>query len=465
MAITAIAIATALCGCPSLGLKCDLITFDSALGTQTATPLYSEPGNKYPGEQGVYLRFTGDEITGGYVKFILANGKDESIPLVNADPDKAAESDLANEKCLECVPAALAGAHVVAGVVVPTILGVMHHEANQPVVTDVAVPVGNYVKEYIVHANTKYGEWFVAFSGPADGYEPPAEDAYRLTVKVQGEGSVAIDGVDEEVTSSAVFDVNADTDVYFTAQPDSGWRLEKWLVTGDGGGTWHDDWTDAEAMVTMDSDVEVIAVFVEESAPADTTPPVITLNGSNPMQLTVGQAFTDPGATAMDADGACNVSVSGTVNTGVAGTYTITYSAADRSGNQASATRTVVVSAATNPPNPSTPIVGTLSWNGSQLTASFTGATSSVFGFEIYQLAGSAPWVEREVWNVSSGVASGTVTKFRYSLNKTLRFENVTTATAGDGYVDPAKVSWSGSLTPTRVADANGNVAWQITLP
>lgn len=458
MAITAIAIATALCGCPNNAgnLICERLIFDPATGQVYETQII--PFNDYnDGPFGVYLRFTGeakgDTIKSGSVTYTLTSGKDETIPLTITDGEKSLEG----EKCMGCVPAVLAGAAPIAGFVIPVIIN--FSDDKEPPVSDVIVQVGANTKEYTVRVKLESGaEWFTTFSGPANGYQPPAEDNYRLTVKVQGEGSVAIDGVDDEVTTSAVFDVDAGSEVYFTAQPDSGWRFEKWLVNGATGTN------NPQAMVTMESDVDLIAVFVEVSAPVDTTAPTITVLGENPVNLTVGATWTDPGATAIDAvDGVCNVSVSGTVNTGVAGTYTLTYSAADRSGNQATATRTVVVSA--NPPNPSTPIVGTLSWNGSQLTASFTGVTSSVFGFEIYQLAGSAPWVEREVFTTDANHnAAGRVAKFRYSLNKTLRFENVTTA-AGDGYVDPAKVSWSGSLIPTRVADANGNVAWQVTVP
>ncbi|MEK7167619.1 MAG: hypothetical protein AAB791_01300, partial [Patescibacteria group bacterium] len=73
--------------------------------------------------------------------------------------------------------------------------------------------------------------------------------------------------------------------------------------------------------------------------------------------------------------------------------------------------------------------------------------------------------IERETFAVTNGTASGTLTKFRSSLNKTLRFELVTNATIGnDGYVNPATVSFNGGLVATRVADANGNVAFQVTV-
>lgn len=76
----------------------------------------------------------------------------------------------------------------------------------------------------------------------------------------------------------------------------------------------------------------------------DTTPPVITLNGTNPLQLFIGQPYEEKGATATDeTDGNVSVEIDGTVDTSTAGSYTVTYSAADTSGNQSQSTRTVTV--------------------------------------------------------------------------------------------------------------------------
>jgi predicted outer membrane repeat protein len=81
----------------------------------------------------------------------------------------------------------------------------------------------------------------------------------------------------------------------------------------------------------------------------DTTAPVITLKGSNPMTVDCGQGYSEPGATARDAyDGVLPVDFSGAVPT-VSGTYTVTYSATDSSGNTATATRTVVVKSSSGP--------------------------------------------------------------------------------------------------------------------
>ncbi|HKG13177.1 MAG TPA: PxKF domain-containing protein [Pyrinomonadaceae bacterium] len=77
----------------------------------------------------------------------------------------------------------------------------------------------------------------------------------------------------------------------------------------------------------------------------DVTPPVITLNGSNPTYVLLHSAYVEPGATATDN---CSTSFaatpSGTVNVDTIGTYVITYNATDPSGNAATAvTRTVKV--------------------------------------------------------------------------------------------------------------------------
>jgi len=76
----------------------------------------------------------------------------------------------------------------------------------------------------------------------------------------------------------------------------------------------------------------------------DTIAPNITLSGEDPITLSVGDTFTDPGASATDnVDGTVNVTVTGDVNTSKAGTYTLTYTAVDSASNSASLTRSVVV--------------------------------------------------------------------------------------------------------------------------
>jgi hypothetical protein len=83
---------------------------------------------------------------------------------------------------------------------------------------------------------------------------------------------------------------------------------------------------------------------------SDVVPPVITVNGSNPATVELGSSYSDAGATAMDANhGTTSVSTSGTVDTGTVGSYTITYTATDKDGNSATASRTVNVVDTTAP--------------------------------------------------------------------------------------------------------------------
>lgn len=81
-----------------------------------------------------------------------------------------------------------------------------------------------------------------------------------------------------------------------------------------------------------------------EAAPPDLTPPVITLNGSNPFFVPIGVAYSDPGATAFDVvDGSIAVQTDGAVDTSVRGTNPVIYTVIDAAGNTATVTRTVVV--------------------------------------------------------------------------------------------------------------------------
>ena len=85
----------------------------------------------------------------------------------------------------------------------------------------------------------------------------------------------------------------------------------------------------------------------------DTTAPIITLNGSNPMTVECHGTFTDPGASANDnCAGSVTVITTGSVNPNAPGTYTLTYSAVDSSSNKISVTRTVLVKDTTPPVAP-----------------------------------------------------------------------------------------------------------------
>lgn len=88
----------------------------------------------------------------------------------------------------------------------------------------------------------------------------------------------------------------------------------------------------------------IVSVFV------DTTPPVITLTGNSTINVTIGNTYTEQGATAIDdvdGDISTNIIIGGdTVNTAIEATYAVTYNVSDAAGNTAmEVTRDVVVSA------------------------------------------------------------------------------------------------------------------------
>ena len=119
----------------------------------------------------------------------------------------------------------------------------------------------------------------------------------------------------------------------------------------------------------------VTIIVIGEQASADTIDPVITLVGSATVTLTVGQSYTDAGATASDnKDGniTANIVTSGTVNTAAEGTYTITYNVSDAAGNTATpVTRTVIV----EPEQETIKILLQKGWNliGSSVKATISG--------------------------------------------------------------------------------------------
>ena len=81
----------------------------------------------------------------------------------------------------------------------------------------------------------------------------------------------------------------------------------------------------------------------------DTQPPVITLNGANPVTVECHSGYSELGATVTDSCvGNADVQITGSVNADSPGTYLVTYTATDGQ-NPATATRTVIVRDTTPP--------------------------------------------------------------------------------------------------------------------
>ncbi len=78
----------------------------------------------------------------------------------------------------------------------------------------------------------------------------------------------------------------------------------------------------------------------------DTTPPVITILGDNPVTVCVDATYVDAGAEAyddVDGDVTSTITATSTVVTAEPGVYSVTYRANDKSGNFIVAERTVNV--------------------------------------------------------------------------------------------------------------------------
>lgn len=93
----------------------------------------------------------------------------------------------------------------------------------------------------------------------------------------------------------------------------------------------------------------VASTTTSNLSPTDSTVPVVTLTGAAAMEITVGDSFTDPGATAtdnVDGDLTAKIVKTGTVDTKTIGSYTLTYTATDAAKNVGTASRLVTVLAA-----------------------------------------------------------------------------------------------------------------------
>ncbi len=109
---------------------------------------------------------------------------------------------------------------------------------------------------------------------------------------------------------------------------------------------------------------------VNVTAAPDTTPPVIVLVGANPQEITIGNAYTELGATATDnVDGniTADILIDATaVNTNVIGSYSVTYNVSDAAGNAATQqVRTVNVTAA---PDTAPPVIVLVGANPQEIT-------------------------------------------------------------------------------------------------
>jgi hypothetical protein len=180
-----------------------------------------------------------------------------------------------------------------------------------------------------------------------------------------------------------------------------------------------------------------------ETVRTDTTPPVITLVGANPVNVNLGQSYTEPGATASDnLDGNITGSIvinSSAVNTSVAGDYSVTYNVSDVAGNAATqVTRTVHVNG-----------------NGAP-TANAQSVTTNEDTAKAITLTGSDPNGDPLTFSVvtgpSHGALSGTAPNLTYTPTANYNGADSFTFWVNDGTVNSNTATVSITVTPVNDA-------------
>jgi hypothetical protein len=188
---------------------------------------------------------------------------------------------------------------------------------------------------------------------------------------------------------------------------------------------------------------------------ADTTPPVLTLLGANPVTLEGGMPFVDLGATAADTvagDLTAAIVVSSSVDTAVVGTYAVTYTVSDPSANTATATRTVNVVDTTPPLITMTAPQATAYALNEIVVANYT-CVDTVSG--IAACAGPAP-SGSAIDTASPGSRMFTVTASDRAGNVTTRSVGYTVVYGACLLYDPARAARAGSTIPIRFQLCNG---------
>ena len=137
------------------------------------------------------------------------------------------------------------------------------------------------------------------------------------------EGATATDDIDGDITANIKVDNTVDTSV---------------------AGTYYVYYTVSDAAGNEATQVTRKVIVISSE---DTTPPVISILGTNPVNVNKGDTYSDEGATAtddIDGDITANIKVDNTVDTSVAGTYYVYYTVSDAAGNEATqVTREVIV--------------------------------------------------------------------------------------------------------------------------
>ncbi len=191
---------------------------------------------------------------------------------------------------------------------------------------------------HALHSATRNG----SFGGPV---EPPTRSAVSnpstqfhtyAVVWTSNNMTFSVDGLDTAVLTPPAADAAAFREEFFL------------LLNLAIGGNYLSNQIDP-ALTSATYEVDYVRVYqdlLDGNPPTDTVPPVITLQGANPVSVAWGSTYSDAGATAFDLgdNAASPVATNNPVDPSVPGTYYVNYLASDSKSNIATAARTVTVS-------------------------------------------------------------------------------------------------------------------------
>ena len=176
-----------------------------------------------------------------------------------------------------------------------------------------------------------------------------------------------------------------------------------------------------------------------DTVASDTTAPVITLTGNATETLTVGDTYTDAGATAtddVDGDLTSSIVVVSNVDTSTVGSYSVTYNVSDAAGNPATeVVRTVNVEAAVVTSNLSLQGIIDFSLPGKYMKGVHVKATADIADLSIYSLdaySSGDRLTASASYPLSGSAAAGDDILFYMS--------NHTTTNAADVYLNATKI-------------------------
>lgn len=185
---------------------------------------------------------------------------------------------------------------------------------------------------HALHSPARYGGNPVEPANRTPVSNPSTEFHTYAVVWKSDSFTFSVDGVDVATLTAPA----ADAEVF---------RKEFFLLLNLAMGGVYNGGTIDPSLTSATYEVDYVRVYQATSTSSDTTPPVITLAGVNPVTVNWGSTYNDAGASAFDTGDNAHVAVvpSNAVDPTVPGTYSVGYTATDSKGNVANASRTVNV--------------------------------------------------------------------------------------------------------------------------